>query len=88
MSRKRQKNQLELAFAAETRSEAPTNDERVELFIAEQEPESGGTSERLMEEQPLAPKLSVTHPFRVAPEVFQLCFDFLPYYFVLWSQLA
>ncbi len=34
MSRKRQKNQRELAFTEETRSEAPTNDERVELRIA------------------------------------------------------
>jgi hypothetical protein len=48
--RKRQKNQLEQAFAAETRSEAPANDARAELFIAKREPESGGTSERLMEE--------------------------------------
>lgn len=50
MDRKRQKNQLELAFMAETGSEAPTNDRRVELAMAEQKPESGGTSERLMEE--------------------------------------
>ena len=50
MSRKRQKNQHELAFMAEPGSEAPTNGERVELLIAKQEPESGGTSERLMEE--------------------------------------
>lgn len=50
MSRKRQKNQYELAFMAETGSEAPTNDRRAELPMAEQEPESGGTSERLMEE--------------------------------------
>jgi len=50
MSRKRQKNQRKLAFMAETGSEASTNDERDELLIAEQEPESGGTSERLMEE--------------------------------------
>ena len=50
MSRKRQKNQYELAFMAETGSEAPTNEIRVELPMAKQEPESGGTSERLMEE--------------------------------------
>ena len=50
MSRKRQKNQYELAFMAETGSEAPTNDRRVELVMVNQEPESGGTSERLMEE--------------------------------------
>jgi RNA-directed DNA polymerase len=49
MSSKRQKNQCELAFMTETGSEAPTNGERVELRMAEQEPESGGTSERLME---------------------------------------
>jgi RNA-directed DNA polymerase len=50
MSRKRQKNQLELAFTEGTRGEAPATDERAELLIAKQEPESGGTSERLMEE--------------------------------------
>jgi RNA-directed DNA polymerase len=50
MSRKRQKNQYELAFMAETGSEAPTNDRRVELPMAKQEPESEGTTERLMEE--------------------------------------
>ncbi len=50
MSRKRQKNQYELAFMAETGSEAPTNDRRVELPMAKQEPESEGSSERLMEE--------------------------------------
>jgi len=50
MSRRRQKNQWELAFTADKRSEAPSNDERAELRIAEQEPESGGMSERLMEE--------------------------------------
>jgi len=50
MGRKRQKNQYELAFMLETGSEAPTNDRRVELPVAKQEPESGGTSERLMEE--------------------------------------
>jgi RNA-directed DNA polymerase len=49
-NRKRQKNQLELAFADETRSEAPTSDERAELRVADQEPESEGTAERLMEE--------------------------------------
>jgi RNA-directed DNA polymerase len=49
MSRKRQKNQYELAFMTETGSEAPTNDERAELLMAKQEPESGGTSEQLME---------------------------------------
>jgi hypothetical protein len=42
MSRKRQKNQYELAFMAETGSEAPTNDRRVELPMAKQEPESEG----------------------------------------------
>jgi RNA-directed DNA polymerase len=50
MSRERQKSQYELAFMAETGSEAPTNGERVELLTVKQEPESGGTSERLMEE--------------------------------------
>jgi RNA-directed DNA polymerase len=50
MGRKRQKSQYELAFMAETRSEAPTNDKRVELPLVKQEPESGGTTERLMEE--------------------------------------
>ena len=50
MSRERQKIQYELAFMAETGSEAPTNGERVELLTAKQEPKSGGTSERLMEE--------------------------------------
>jgi hypothetical protein len=50
MGRRRQKNQYELAFMAETRSEAPTNDRRVELPMAKQEPESEGTTERLMEE--------------------------------------
>ncbi len=50
MGREQQKNQNELAFMAETGSEAPTNDRRAELPMAEQEPESGGTSERLMEE--------------------------------------
>src|SRR5262245_16827465 len=49
-SRKRQKNQLELAFADETRSETPRLDKRAELRVADQEPESGGTAERLMEE--------------------------------------
>jgi len=50
MGRKRQKNQYELAFMLETGSEAPTNGRRVELPTVKQEPESGGTSERLMEE--------------------------------------
>jgi RNA-directed DNA polymerase len=50
MGRERQQNQPELAFMLETGSEAPTNDRRVELPMAEQESESGGTSERLMEE--------------------------------------
>ncbi len=50
MGGKRQQNQRELAFMLETGSEAPTNDRRVELPMAEQEPKSGGTSERLMEE--------------------------------------
>jgi hypothetical protein len=49
MSRKRQKNQYELAFMTETGSEAPTNGEMAELLMAKQEPESGGTSEQLME---------------------------------------
>jgi RNA-directed DNA polymerase len=50
MSRERQKNQLKLAFTAETGSEAPTTDGRVELRRAKREPESEGTTERLMEE--------------------------------------
>jgi RNA-directed DNA polymerase len=50
MSSKQQKNQYELAFMVETGSEAPTNDKRVELPVVKQEPESEGTSERLMEE--------------------------------------
>jgi RNA-directed DNA polymerase len=50
MSRKRQKNQRELAFMAETGSEAPTNDRRDELLMAKREPESGAATERLMEE--------------------------------------
>ena len=50
MGRKRQQNQAELAFMLETGSEAPTNDRRVELPMVKREPESGGTSERLMEE--------------------------------------
>jgi len=49
MGRERQKNQYELAFMAETGSEAPTNDKRAELPMAKQEPESGETTERLME---------------------------------------
>ena len=49
-SRKRQKNQLELAFTEEPKSEAPRTDGRAELRVADQEPESGGTVERLMEE--------------------------------------
>jgi len=48
--RRRQKNQYELAFMAETGSEASTTGARAELLTVEQEPESGGTSERLMEE--------------------------------------
>jgi RNA-directed DNA polymerase len=48
--RERQQNQRELAFMLETGSEAPTNDRRVELPVVKQEPESGGTSEQLMEE--------------------------------------
>src|SRR4029434_7199592 len=47
---KRQKNQLELAFTEEPRSEAPRTDGRAELRVADQEPESEGTVERLMEE--------------------------------------
>ncbi len=50
MSRMRQRNQYELAFMAETGSEAPMTDRRVELPMAKREPESGGASERLMEE--------------------------------------
>lgn len=50
MSRERQKNQRELAFMAETGSEAPTNDRRDELLMAKREPESEETTERLMEE--------------------------------------
>ncbi len=50
MGSKRQKNQYELVFMAETGSEAPTNDKRVELPMAKQEPESGETTARLMEE--------------------------------------
>lgn len=50
MSRERQKNQLELAFMKETRSEAPTTDRRAELRMTKQEPESERTAERLMEE--------------------------------------
>lgn len=50
MSRKRQKNQRELAFMAETGSEAPTNDERAELHMAKREPESEVATEKLMEE--------------------------------------
>jgi hypothetical protein len=49
-SRKRQKNQLELAFTEEPRSEAPRTDGRAELRVADQERESEGTVERLMEE--------------------------------------
>lgn len=48
--RKRQKNQLELAFAEDPRGEAPRIDGRAELRVANREPESGGTAERLMEE--------------------------------------
>jgi RNA-directed DNA polymerase len=46
----RQKNQRELAFMAETGSEAPTNDRRDELLMAKREPESEAATERLMEE--------------------------------------
>ncbi len=49
MGRKRQKNQLELAFTAETRGEAPAPGGRVELHMVKQEPESEGSPERLME---------------------------------------
>jgi RNA-directed DNA polymerase len=47
---KRRQSQPELAFMLETGSEAPTNDRRVERPMVKQEPESGGPSERLMEE--------------------------------------
>jgi RNA-directed DNA polymerase len=50
MSRERQKNQLKLAFAAETRSEASTSDGRVELPMTKQGLESEDMTERLMEE--------------------------------------
>lgn len=50
MSGQQQKSQMELAFMAETGSEAPTPDKRVELLKAKQEPESEATTERLMEE--------------------------------------
>ncbi len=50
MSGRRQKKQRELAFMAETGSEAPTNAERAEPLVVEQGSESGGTTERLMEE--------------------------------------
>jgi RNA-directed DNA polymerase len=50
MNSKRQNNQPRLAFMTETGSETPTNGIRVELSMAKQEPESGGTSERRMEE--------------------------------------
>ena len=49
MSRERQKNQYELAFMAETGSEAPTNDRRDELLMAKRGPESEETTEQLME---------------------------------------
>jgi len=50
MSGRQRKSQMELAFMAETGSEAPTSDRRVELRMAKQEPESEATTERLMEE--------------------------------------
>jgi hypothetical protein len=51
MSDKRQKTQLELAFAGESRSEAPmTRAEGTESFKAERETESPAIAERLMEE--------------------------------------
>lgn len=52
MSGKRQKNPDASigTFMAETGSEAPTNGKRDEPRVAKQGPESGGTTERLMEE--------------------------------------
>lgn len=50
MGSRRQKNQQELAFMAETESEARTNARRVEMPMAKQEPESEESTERLMEE--------------------------------------
>jgi len=84
MSRQRQKNQYELAFTAETRSEAPTNDGRGELLIAKQEPESGGTSERLMEEicepENLRKALKRVQENKGAPGVDGITVDELPGY--------
>src|SRR6266436_3275824 len=51
MSGKRQKNQLELAFTAESRSEAPrAAEEGTEALVAKGEAESPAVMERLMEE--------------------------------------
>jgi RNA-directed DNA polymerase len=50
MSGEQQKTQRELAFMAETRSEAPRTDARAEPLVVKQEPESEATTERLMEE--------------------------------------
>jgi RNA-directed DNA polymerase len=51
MSGKRQKNQLELAFTAESRSEAPrAAEEGTETLVAKGEAESPAIMERLMEE--------------------------------------
>src|SRR5437016_2456605 len=51
MSEKRQKNQLELAFTDETRSEAPrVSAEGTETFMAKRNAESPAIGEQLMEE--------------------------------------
>jgi RNA-directed DNA polymerase len=51
MSDKRQKNQLELAFPAESRSEAPTAaGEGTESLTAKHTTESSAVTEQLMEE--------------------------------------
>ena len=51
MSEKRQKNQLELAFAELSRSEAPRDSaEGTETLMAEREAESKASSDQLMEE--------------------------------------
>jgi RNA-directed DNA polymerase len=51
MSGKRQKNQMELAFAVESRSESPrATDEGIEPSMAKREAESPAKTEGLMEE--------------------------------------
>jgi RNA-directed DNA polymerase len=51
MSDKRQKNQLELAFTDESRSEAPrVSEEGIESFVAKRRAESPAIGEQLMEE--------------------------------------